>query len=51
MLRFCKNEPAISSAPLAAYREGFISAAQLTVLGEELKKSGYGNYLLRVAGE
>lgn len=37
----------IGSPEVAAYREGFITAEELTVLGEELKKSGYGNYLLR----
>ena len=37
----------IGSPEVAAYREGFITAEELTVLGEELKKSGYGHYLLR----
>lgn len=37
----------IGSPEVAAYREGFITAEELTALGEELKKSGYGNYLLR----
>ena len=37
----------IGSPEVAAYREGFITASELTALGEELKKSGYGNYLLR----
>ncbi|AJE66402.1 glucose-1-phosphate thymidylyltransferase RfbA [Corynebacterium glutamicum] len=41
----------IGSPEVAAYREGFITSSELVVLGEELKKSGYGNYLMRVAGE
>src|SRR5699024_9960534 len=41
----------IGSPEVAAYREGFISAERLVELGEGLKKSGYGNYLLRAAGE
>lgn len=32
-----------------AYRKGFINKAQLLTLAEELKKSGYGEYLLKVA--
>jgi glucose-1-phosphate thymidylyltransferase len=32
----------------AAYRQGFISKDQLRVIAEPLKKSGYGNYLLRL---
>ena len=32
-----------------AYRKGFISKDQLLVLAEELKKSGYGEYLYRIA--
>lgn len=31
-----------------AYREGFISANQLGAIAEPLKKSGYGEYLLRL---
>lgn len=31
-----------------AYRNGFISKAQLLQLADELKKSGYGEYLLKV---
>ncbi len=34
-----------------AYRMGFITAAQLAVLAEGLKKSGYGEYLKKVAGK
>ncbi|ALC04830.1 Glucose-1-phosphate thymidylyltransferase [Corynebacterium deserti GIMN1.010] len=41
----------IGSPEVAAYREGFITSSELAALGEELKKSGYGNYLMRVAGE
>ncbi|MFP7365050.1 glucose-1-phosphate thymidylyltransferase RfbA [Corynebacterium callunae] len=41
----------IGSPEVAAFREGFITAEELTALGKELKKSGYGNYLLRAAGE
>ena len=32
-----------------AYRQGWISAAQLTALGEALAKGDYGQYLLRIA--
>ena len=35
----------------AAYRMGFIDAAQLTRLAEPLKQTGYGQYLLQIAGE
>lgn len=34
-----------------AYRMGFIDRAQLERLGEELKKSDYGGYILRIAHE
>jgi glucose-1-phosphate thymidylyltransferase len=34
----------------AAYRQGFIDKAQLAELAEPLKKSGYGQYLLNIAG-
>lgn len=34
-----------------AYREGFINEAQLKQLAEPLKKSGYGQYLIRIAEE
>lgn len=34
-----------------AYRRGFIDAAQLRRLGEELRKTAYGSYLLAVARE
>ncbi len=34
-----------------AYRNGWISKAQLRALAEPLLKSGYGEYLLRIAGE
>ena len=32
-----------------AYRQGFINREQLVEIAEPLKKSGYGNYLLRIA--
>jgi glucose-1-phosphate thymidylyltransferase len=35
----------------AAYRMGFIDAAQVRALAEPLAKSGYGEYLLRVVSE
>ncbi|BAC17152.1 glucose-1-phosphate thymidylyltransferase [Corynebacterium efficiens YS-314] len=41
----------IGSPEVAAHRAGFISTEQLVELGGSLKKSGYGNYLLRAAGE
>lgn len=41
----------IGSPEVAAHRAGFITTEQLVELGESLKKSGYGNYLLRAAGE
>jgi glucose-1-phosphate thymidylyltransferase len=34
-----------------AFRNGFISKEQLLMQAEELKKSGYGNYLKQVATE
>jgi glucose-1-phosphate thymidylyltransferase len=34
----------------AAYRQGFISKAELHKIAEPLKKSGYGHYLLELAG-
>ena len=34
-----------------AFREGYIDAAQLRVLAEPLRKSGYGEYLLDVLAE
>ncbi len=34
-----------------AYRMGFISASQLELLGEKIKKSGYGEYLLSILKE
>lgn len=39
----------IGSPELAAWQEGFISTAQLTRLAEPLRKSGYGEYLLRAS--
>ena len=36
----------IGSPEVAAYREGFIDAAQLEALGEQVLKSGYGRYLI-----
>ncbi|WP_080793192.1 glucose-1-phosphate thymidylyltransferase RfbA [Corynebacterium pacaense] len=41
----------IGSPEVAAYRQGFIDAPQLASLGEQLRKSGYGTYLLRAANE
>jgi glucose-1-phosphate thymidylyltransferase len=38
----------ISSPEAIAYQEGFITRDQLQVLAEPLKKSGYGQYLLRI---
>jgi len=32
-----------------AWRMGFITKAELQVLAENLRKSGYGEYLLRIA--
>ena len=34
-----------------AYRMGYIDGKQLSALGEELKKSGYGQYILSIAKE
>jgi glucose-1-phosphate thymidylyltransferase len=34
-----------------AYQNGWISKEELIKLGEELKKTGYGQYLLKIAGE
>lgn len=39
----------IGSPEVAAYREGFISAAQLEDLAEQVLKSGYGRYLIDAA--
>ena len=36
---------------VAAYREGFISDAELEAIGARLRKSGYGEYLLRALGD
>lgn len=36
----------IGSPEVAAYREGFIDAAQLEALGGQVLKSGYGRYLI-----
>jgi glucose-1-phosphate thymidylyltransferase len=41
----------ISCPEEIAYRQGFISAAQLRELAKSLAKSGYGEYLLRVIEE
>ena len=41
----------IGAPEVAAFREGFLTSEKLTELGEELKKSGYGNYLLHAAQE
>ncbi|WP_094603852.1 Glucose-1-phosphate thymidylyltransferase [Sporomusa silvacetica DSM 10669] len=34
-----------------AYRMGYISRSQLLAMGDTMKKNGYGNYLLKIAGE
>ena len=39
----------IGSPEVAAYREGFIDAAQLEALGGQVLKSGYGRYLIDAA--
>ena len=39
----------IGSPEVAAYREGFIDAAQLEALGGQVLKSGYGHYLIDAA--
>ncbi|MEL6184086.1 MAG: sugar phosphate nucleotidyltransferase, partial [Myxococcota bacterium] len=41
----------IANIEEVAYRMGFIDRDQLRVLGDELKKSGYGQYLLQIAKE
>lgn len=41
----------IASPEEIAYRQGFIDEAQLRVLAEPLKKSGYGRYLLQLLDE
>lgn len=40
----------IGSPEVAAWQQGFIDDAQLRTLAEPLRKSGYGDYLLRVLG-
>lgn len=39
----------VGSPEAVAYREGFITADQLRELAQPLKKSGYGEYLLKLA--
>jgi glucose-1-phosphate thymidylyltransferase len=39
---------AIGSPEIAAFQEGLITRDQLHALGEPLKKSGYGDYLLKI---
>ena len=39
----------IGSPEVAAYREGFIDAAQLERLAQPMLKSGYGRYLIDAA--
>ena len=34
-----------------AYHMGYISLDELTTLGSVMKKNGYGQYLLKIAGE
>ena len=41
----------IANIEEVAYRMGYIDRAQLNKLGESLKKSGYGQYLLQIARE
>ena len=41
----------ISCPEEIAYRQGYISAAQLEALAKPLAKSNYGQYLMRIAGE
>ena len=41
----------IGSPEVAAYREGFIDAAQLERLAQPMLKSGYGRYLIDAARE
>ena len=41
----------ISCVEEIAWRRGFISTEQLTKLGEELKMTDYGQYLLTIAQE
>ena len=41
----------IASPEEVAFRSGFISAAELKALAQPLIKSGYGDYLLRLAAE
>lgn len=41
----------IGSPEVAAFKAGFINSARLIELGNDLKKSGYGDYLLREAHE
>ncbi|MGB1557035.1 MAG: glucose-1-phosphate thymidylyltransferase, partial [Oceanococcaceae bacterium] len=41
----------IASPEEVAFRSGFISAAELKALAQPLIKSGYGDYLLRIAAE
>ena len=41
----------ISCIEEIAWRRGFISAEQLIAIGEELKMTDYGQYLLTIAGE
>lgn len=38
----------VGSIEEAAYRQGFIDAAQLRKIAEPLRKSGYGDYLMRL---
>lgn len=41
----------IGSIEEAAYRSGFIGKEQLTILGQQLIKSGYGKYLIELANQ
>lgn len=41
----------ISSPEEIAYRRGFITREELKVLAQQMGNNGYGNYLLRLAGE
>ncbi|MCX8000018.1 MAG: glucose-1-phosphate thymidylyltransferase, partial [Leptospiraceae bacterium] len=41
----------ISSPEEIAYRKGFITQEELLELANQVKKSGYGEYLLKIAKE
>jgi glucose-1-phosphate thymidylyltransferase len=47
----CRQDLRIACPEEIAARQGWISAPQLVVLGERLRKGDYGQYILRVADE